>query len=540
MNKFAGFHGAAGVVVAVTALLLASCAKSPEATPTGQAAGPAHVPAAHKHADAPGIDWFEGEVSAAFAEAKGARKPILLYWGAIWCPPCQQLKSTVFSRPDFIAKSHLFIPVYLDGDEAGAQKWGEEFHVAGYPTMVVLDADRHELMRIAGGLDLGQYASVLDNALADLQPAQALLDQAASGRALNIGQCRRLAYNSWELEGGAAAAANADLALHLDAASEYCPADARIERARLRIFAASFATRAEADALKSGQPPSAALRARVNTVDEVLANERTAIAVTDALQYLDANFFAVVKARGDAAGPWLARFSKVMDAAAALPDHAEADQLGAIGSKLEAIKAINGAIPAGVARAASARVASVLADRQIPYVRSGIINAVLPIYDLLGQNEQGYKVVQGELRKTATPYYYKADLGELAEGLGRKSEALKWYAEGFAEAQGPATRFQWGAIYAASLLRLQPDDAAKISSVGGEVLGELDGPDRIYRRARMRLERLDLALRKWNTDTRGVHHEVLVGLRARMQQICVKIPQLEAARASCDAFLASA
>jgi thiol-disulfide isomerase/thioredoxin len=479
-------------------------------------------------------------VSAAFDAARSARKPILLYWGAIWCPPCQQLKSTVFSRRDFIAKSRLFVPVYLDGDDAGAQKWGEEFHVSGYPTLVVLDADHHELMRIAGGMDLGQYAAVLDNALADLQPAGALLDQAAASHPLNSGQCRRLAFNSWELEVGASPAANADLALHLDAASEFCPADARIERARLRIFAAEFATRAEADALKSGQPPSPALRAHVNTVDGVLSNERTAVAVADALQYLDENFFRAVKARGDAAAPWLARFSKVMDVAAADPDYVEADQLGAIGSKLRATKTIRGAISAGEARAASARVAAALARQQIPYVRSGIINAILPIYDLVGQNERAYKVVQGELAHTATPYYYKADLGELAEELGRKNEALKWYAEGFAEAQGPATRFQWGAIYASSLLRLQPDDAAKISDVTARVLGELDGPDRIYRRARMRLERLDLALRKWNTTTQGAHHDVLVGLHERMQQICGKIPKTDAARGSCDAFLASA
>jgi protein disulfide-isomerase len=229
-----------------------------------------------------------------------------------------------------------------------------------------------------------------------------------------------------------------------------------------------------------------------------------------------------------------------MDAAASDPDFAEADQLGAIGSKLTAIKVIKGAIPTGVARAARARVAAALADNQIPFVRSGIINAVLPIYDVLGQNEQAYKVVQGELAKTATPYYYKADLGDLAEGLGRKEEALKWFSEGYAEAHGPATRFQWGAFYAASLLRLAPNDADRILSVTGQVLGELDGPDRIYRRARMRLARLDKSLRKWNADTGNAHHAVLVGLRERMQHICVKIPQTEPARASCDAFLASA
>src|SRR3954468_8496413 len=152
---------AAGLLIFCTVAGLACCGKGPSAP---------HPPPApvHRHADAPGIDWFGGEVGAAFDAAKSAHKPILLYWGASWCPPCQQLKSTVFSRSDFIAKSRLFVPIYLDGDDAGAQKWGDAFNVSGYPTVVVLDSDRRELMRIAGGMDLSQYAGVLDSALADV------------------------------------------------------------------------------------------------------------------------------------------------------------------------------------------------------------------------------------------------------------------------------------------------------------------------------------------------------------------------------------
>ncbi|HLQ12540.1 MAG TPA: thioredoxin family protein [Steroidobacteraceae bacterium] len=537
--RFAGGGTLLGV-----ALLLLSCSRSPTPAgpPVGSAPGAAASTAAPLHADAAGIDWYRGEVSEAFSAARTAHKPILLYWGAIWCPPCQELKSTVFSRPDFIARSRLFLPVYLDGDEAGAQKWGEKFHVSGYPTLVVLNADGRELMRIAGGMDLNQYATVLDTALADLQPADDLLGAAVAGKSLDAMQCRRLAFNSWELDVDASddAATNARMAQQLDAAAEKCPAKAQLERARLEIFAADYATKTEADALKSDQPPSAALRAHLAEVDRVLADERLALQVADALQYFDENFFRAVKAGGATAAARLARFSKIMDAATADPDFSEADQLSALGSKLEAIKTVKGAIPAGVARAASARVAATLAQRQIPYVRSGIINAVLPIFELLNDNERAYKLVQGELAKTATPYYYKADLGELAESLGRKDEALKWYSEGYSEARGIATRFQWGAIYASGMLRLAPDNAAKISEVTSGVLGELDGPDRIYRRGRMRLVRLDKALRKWDTDAKGAHHEVIVALRARMQQICVKVPAAEPAHATCEAFLAGA
>jgi thiol-disulfide isomerase/thioredoxin len=535
---------ASGGTLLGVALLLISCSRSPAPAgpPAGSVPGAAASTAAPLHADSPGIDWYRGEVSDAFSAARTAHKPILLYWGAIWCPPCQELKSTVFSRPDFIARSRLFLPVYLDGDEAGAQKWGEKFHVSGYPTLVVLNADGRELMRIAGGMDLNQYATVLDTALADLQPAEALLNTAAAGKALDAQACRRLAFNSWELDADANddAAANARMAQELDAAAVHCPQKAQLERARLQIFAADYATRAEADALKNNQPPDAVLRTHLAEVDRVLANERLALQVADALQYLNENFFRAVKADGATAAARLARFSKVMDAATADPDFSEADQLSAVGSKLAAIKAVKGAIPAGVARAARARVAATLAEEQIPYVRSGIINAVLPIFDLLNENQQAYKLVQGELAKTATPYYYKADLGELAESLGRKDEALRWYSEGYTEARGIATRFQWGSIYASSLLRLVPDNAAKISEVTSGVLGELDGTDRIYRRARMRLVRLDKALRKWDTDVKGAHHEVIVALRARMQQICVKVPGTEPAHATCEAFLAGA
>jgi hypothetical protein len=446
----------------------------------------------------------------------------------------------VFSRPDFIEKTRLFVPVYLDGDEAGAQRWGEQFRVSGYPTMLVLNADRAEMQRIAGSMDLAQYANVLDTALGDLQPVSVILDAAVAGRALSAEECHRLAYNAWALDD----LDKKDYGTHaarLSKAAENCPVAAATERTRLKLFAADYAADAESDALKPGKPPSTSLAALVDETVTALGNHQLAHDAGDSLLYLGDNFFAAVKARGaKPARAFNADFSAAMDAIAGDARFAEADQLDALGRKLSAAKALSpdGKIPEGIAHAVRARLDAALAGDQIPYVRSGIINSALHIFEELADNETAYRVVQAELPKTKTPYYYKADLGSLAEELGRKDAAVDWYAQAYAEAEGEATRFQWGVLYLSSLLRLRPDDGARIREVGAQVLGELDGPGRIYRRSRMRLEKIDGELQAWNKAAKGAHADVLDTLHQRLQQTCKQIPAADPSRHSCDAFLA--
>ncbi|HNU84110.1 MAG TPA: thioredoxin family protein, partial [Thermoanaerobaculia bacterium] len=91
------------------------------------------------------IPWFEGTVEEAFALAKQERKPVFLYWGAVWCPPCHVLRTKLFTRPDFQARLAATVPVYLDGDTERAQIWGEKLHTLGYPTVIIFDADGNEV-----------------------------------------------------------------------------------------------------------------------------------------------------------------------------------------------------------------------------------------------------------------------------------------------------------------------------------------------------------------------------------------------------------
>ena len=104
----------------VLALLLSACSKAPEA------------PAPVVPVVLTTIAWVkpaDANMAPIFAQAKAANKPVFLYWGAVWCPPCNQIKATVFNRQDFIERSKLLVPVYLDGDTPGAQKLGAQFKV---------------------------------------------------------------------------------------------------------------------------------------------------------------------------------------------------------------------------------------------------------------------------------------------------------------------------------------------------------------------------------------------------------------------------
>src|SRR5262249_22312773 len=137
------------------------------------------------------IQWFNGGVDAAFAQAKRENKPVFLYWGAVWCPPCLELKATVFAQPAFIQKSRLFIPVYLDGDSATGQRAGASFGVVGYPTLVILTPERREVLRLSGGLDLRQYETALDVSLQEVVPVSQLLTtlEKAGNAPLSLTDC---------------------------------------------------------------------------------------------------------------------------------------------------------------------------------------------------------------------------------------------------------------------------------------------------------------------------------------------------------------
>jgi thiol-disulfide isomerase/thioredoxin len=487
-----------------------------------------------------GISWYSGSVESAFATARAQNKPVFLYWGAKWCPPCHELKATVFSRPDFIEKLKLFVPVYLDGDDPGAQKWGDRFGVSGYPTVLVLRADQSELARISGGMDLSQYAEVLDTVLGDVRPVNSILAALKKGRPgpLSRDDCQRLAYYGWDLT-DEVNSRFAALSRTLSQAAARCPNGTDSDQGRLILAAASLAADGESDALAAGKAPDHRLVQLIGQVDAILKNAARANELADAIGGLDDSFFlAVARVAPHDVAAWNQRYSGIMDAAASDPRFSAADHLYFLYAKLAATKALDRQhkIPPQLAAQAHQRIDAALAAKLDEHARASVVNAALNILDVLGDDDRAYAITREQMAQSKSPYYYMLDLASLDEKHGHIDTAVNWLAQAYAQSQGAATRFQWGTDYLMGLIRMKPTDDAAIRTAGLAVLGELDGPDRIYRRTRMRLERLDRALSKWNA--KGDHAATISALRQRMDGICGQIPKTDSANATCRGFLA--
>jgi hypothetical protein len=328
--------------------------------------------------------------------------------------------------------------------------------------------------------------------------------------------CRRLAYHAFGLEDDGVFPA-AKLQTAFENAARICPADLAKERARLHIRAAEQAVSQQKDALTNGAKADKALTVSIVRVNEILAQKEIALANADALRGLRGEFFLAARQTLPQLAPTLReRWMAIADAATANQEFAPADQLAAQLMKITASKAYaaDAKVPTDVRSVALATATKMLAVKQEPYVRAGVVNSAINLYIALDDWERARDLLALEATTSNTPHYYLGDLADVEEHLGNKKRSVELLAEAYAKAKGPASRFQWGYQYLDGLLRLTPDDLATIEKVGLQVMAELDGPNRVHRRTLSRLNKLDASLREWNTS--AARNAVAVKLQSRV------------------------
>jgi len=519
-------------VIFLATLVLAACGRSEAPSAPPQAAAKAD-----DHAAADQIAWFPGTVDEAFAAAKSQGKPVFLYWGAVWCPPCHEIKATVFRSREFIERSKLFVPVYLDGDTENAQALGEKFGVVGYPTMIVFSPDGEEITRIPGGIDIQAYANVLDLTLAQARPVAALLGGVLDGKAsLSVEECRLLAYYSWGQD--RSLLVERDRAAAFRAMADACPEAAGVERSMLRMSALDAAVDAgaaeDAPVVMTAAQKAEALQL-VNTVlsDGVLVR---------------ANLFSIVGSGADitaaltpAGSPeraaLQARFVEVLRELQDDPALFTTERLYATLGLIDFARLDDPDAPLPPAHVEDIRARVARADEGTTdtYERQTVINISSHLLEEAGLDDEAKQLLLAELDKSKQPYYFMVGLASLEQEAGNQEAAIDWLKRAYDTATGPATRFQWGTYYVNGLVEMTPDDVERIHAETVNVVRELEKSRAFYQRPKGQLERLEKKLEAWGTTPE--RREGLAAIRKDVLVICGTIPAEEPARATCEGFL---
>ncbi|GJJ05290.1 lipoprotein [Duganella rhizosphaerae] len=392
------------------------------------------------------IDWQQGGLDAAFALAAAQQRPLFLYWGAAWCPPCNRVKSDIFARDEFVQRSASVLCYHLDGDSAGAQALAAQYGLRSYPTLVLYAPDGGEITRLPCELDGELFTAAFDVALAVHaagSSASAALAAALSGeRKLSAGEWSLLSHYSWDTDEGRLLGARALAPTLLALVSACDDADAGV---RLQLHA-QLAT--------AGQDVDAAANAAL--LLKVFGDARLARANMDILGNSGVPLikFAtrreeLVAALGATAAQWADDFWL-----------SAPDRLTAVRLQMRLGRLL--APTQGLHEQVRLRVEAALAESTDRYERHTLVNTAVSALNDAGLPAQAEQVLLAELPRSHSPYYFMLSLASSAKRRGDAAAVLDWYDKAWQAAVGPATRLQWGVTYLLSLLELTPDDSARI------------------------------------------------------------------------------
>jgi thioredoxin-like negative regulator of GroEL len=495
------------------------------------------------HAATTAIAWrtvgAERDIDTAFAKARAENKPLFLYWGAQWCPPCNQVKATVFKRADFAAQSRSFVAVQLDGDSPSAQKLAARFKVRGYPTMILFDAQGRELTRLPGEVDAPLYLRSLQTALAGGKPIGDVLAAARRGDALSAAQWRQLAWHAWHSDESQLVKASDRTATLLQLARA-CEKTEPASATRMQLMAVGLAAddKAAQAALTDDAKFSAGATLLKFLGDGASAREQMDLVTNYAKDIVGTLSKPGTPERTQLAAAW-DQAARRLQSDATL---SRADRLGALLARVDLARLDDphddkAALPAPLVADVKTLVAAF--DREITdgYERQSVITAAGDLLKRAGVLAESDALLKANLAKSHSPYYLMSQLAGNAKARGDKDEALQWYQRAWENAKGPATRIQWGAGYVNALVDLGPEQADRVERAASVMFGELaKTPDAFYERNARSLQRIGNKLVAWNA--KGDQQARIDRLSKQLEPICAQLPAGDAQRATCDGLLA--
>jgi thiol:disulfide interchange protein len=112
-----------------------------------------------------GSPAFVSTLTEAKTKAAAEGKPVIAVYSAVWCPPCQAMKKSVYPS-DAVKKFHdKFVWAYIDTDEKSNAADAEKAGVSGIPHIQFLNKDGKEIGKQVGGTSPDDFAETLQKML---------------------------------------------------------------------------------------------------------------------------------------------------------------------------------------------------------------------------------------------------------------------------------------------------------------------------------------------------------------------------------------
>ena len=431
------------------------------------------------------------DLDRALKHSRDVRAPIFIYWGTKWCPPCAEMQVTVLQRPDFRARSNSMVALAVDGDDLGAQVCGERLDTDVYPTVLVLDGDAREWLRLPGGLTEVEFCAAIDSALRTRTPMSVLADTLEQQPREN--DLALLAFHCW-------------------------PQDRRINAGTRRL---AFLERLDA-AVAEGRPEFAArvltwrlveqvsrtdchieATARYRLYDRFLALLHSGRTSYSSLYYLLVNVEPVVaflcenddarrrdltelmhgvleRLIDDEALSWTER---LIAQSASMTLRTGLEVPGGPHSVLERTRAM-------VAKADEATLCAT--------ERQSVMNMAGHLLRQAGLREESIRLFSAEIDRSPWPTYFMPYVAEMYMEQDDREQALRWWQRSYDETPGKTTRFELGVRYIAALVRHAPQERAVIERMAARLFSDRgDDADMARGRVRKSLGLLARTLRDW-------------------------------------------
>jgi len=411
------------------------------------------------HNEAP---WFKGSVEEAFDLAKKENRHVFLYWGAVWCPPCNFLKSQVFDAPRFAEVMQPTVAVYLDGDSEAAQKWGDKFNAAGYPTIILFSSQGQEKLRFDATMTFSEFELAIKAAVTDSASLPTIIARATIGKgsdsdwnlitginwsdidekiyptAQHIGDRLQLfsrTPNSMASERAKIAATLIDSARFIDDQENLKATSAAIEAKKDELFSAIFAN---SEAIRSAREPIAYLQSQyLKWYSEAATPKKIALIHT----WKEAH--------------------KTLRLMKDLPvDIHLGTTMGDI--KLFKEEYTDKQIPNTLKKALQSAVAAADKASTSEHQRIATIPSAAYYLKEIGDYTGARALLDTELKTTKVPWYYQSSYASVEVAAGNNEKALYWASEAKKSAQGRASKIQWMFNEISLVDRLAPKDKERL------------------------------------------------------------------------------